>query len=94
MLAHWNQELGPGDSGAGPAPWWLKPGPGILLQGPGVPELVSDPWCIWSVPDTAGYRVWGVFFFFFKPVLGLSCGMKDLSCGMRTLNCTMQTLLL
>ena len=42
----------------------MKPGPGILLQGPGLPELVSDPWWVWSVPDTAGYRVWGVFFFF------------------------------
>lgn len=33
-----------------------RAGLGVWLQSP---ELVSDCW-VWTVPDTVGYRVWGV----------------------------------
>lgn len=42
------------------ASWQAEPGPGVSLQGLGVPELASDCWWVGSVPDITGYRVWGV----------------------------------
>ena len=40
-----------------PALWFVEPGPKLWLQGPGVPELVSDCWWVGPVPDTAGCSV-------------------------------------
>ena len=42
--------------------WQAEPGPGVWLQGPGVPELVSDRY--WGlgdlVPDTVEYGIRGI----------------------------------
>ena len=35
------------------AHWWAERGPGVWLQGPGVPELMSDCRWVGLVPDTA-----------------------------------------
>ena len=45
-------------------------GPGVWLQDPQFPELVSDCWWGWSISDTVGYGIWGVL----KLVVGLLVG--------------------
>ena len=48
--------------------WQPELGTGIWLQGPGIPELVSDHWWRGAGPDTAGCGVWGYLNLVGQPV--------------------------